>query len=340
MNLLLVGNHFSEKKYNLNAWQDFATHMRAAGNTVITTSNKENKVLRMIDMLVTIWNRRKEYQVAQVDVFSGQAFIWSYLSTKLLAALRKPIILTMHGGNLPEYSSRHSSSVKWLLNAADAVTAPSPYLFSKMSQYRKDITLIPNAIDIDLYPFIQRKTVEPSLIWLRAFHQIYNPEMAIKVVDIIKKSMPEVRLLMIGPDKGDKSFQRVQRLVSRLNLENQVCFPGKCLKSEVPYWLNQGDIFINTTNFDNTPVSVLEALACGLCVVSTNVGGIPHLLKDGENALLVPPDDVSKMAEAVLRILNENGLAHKLSNNARSYAENCDWKIVIQKWQKLFNEIQ
>ncbi len=60
-------------------------------------------------------------------------------------------------------------------------------------------------------------------------------------------------------------------------------------KSEVPAWLAKGDIFLNTTNVDNTPVSVIEAQAAGLCVVSTNVGGIPFLLENGKDALLVPP---------------------------------------------------
>ena len=77
-----------------------------------------------------------------------------------------------------------------------------------------------------------------------------------------------------------------------LGVSERVEFAGGVAKADVPAALSRGDIFLNTTNVDNTPVSVLEAQAAGLAVVSTNVGGLPFLLEDGKNALLVPPDEV------------------------------------------------
>jgi glycosyltransferase involved in cell wall biosynthesis len=100
-------------------------------------------------------------------------------------------------------------------------------------------------------------------------------------------------------------------------------------------WLNHGDVFLNTTNEDNTPVSVLEAMACGLCVVSTEVGGIPHLLAHEVDSLLVPPNDVTAMAAAVRRVLTERGLAEKLSRNGRLKTEQFDWSVVMPQWKEL-----
>jgi len=174
-----------------------------------------------------------------------------------------------------------------------------------MQDYRSDLILIPNAIEISNYSFVERNTPRPDLIWLRAFHEIYHPEMAIEVLQRLQNQFPEVKLTMIGPDKGDGSFQKTQELVDDLNLRSSVSFSGGVSKSDVPIWLNKGDIFLNTTNFDNTPVSVMEAMACGICVVSTNVGGIPFLVEDGVDALLVPPNDPDAMAAAVKRILTE-----------------------------------
>ncbi len=110
-------------------------------------------------------------------------------------------------------------------------------------------------------------------------------------------------------------------------------------KEQVPEILNQGDLFINTTNIDNTPVSVIKSMACGLCIISTNVGGIPYLLEDGSDALLVPPGDPEAMANAVVRILTEPGLAAKLSVNARAKAEQYDWSVVLPKWEQLFEQV-
>jgi len=97
----------------------------------------------------------------------------------------------------------------------------------------------------------------------------------------------------------------------------------------------KGDIFLNTTNVDNAPVTVLEAMASGLCVVSTNVGGIPYMLEDEQDALLVPPDDAEAMAAAVRRVLTEPRLAESLSRNARHKAERSDWAVVLPQWETL-----
>ena len=140
---------------------------------------------------------------------------------------------------------------------------------------------------------------------------------------------------MIGPDKGDGSFQKTRDLSIRLGVQDKVEFPGRVAKKEVPSCLQKGDIFINTTNIDNTPVSVMEAMTCGLCVVSTNVGGIPFLLEDGLDALLVPPSMPDAMSSAVRRILSEPDLAEQLSSHAHQRAAQFDWKIILPIWEYL-----
>jgi glycosyltransferase involved in cell wall biosynthesis len=79
----------------------------------------------------------------------------------------------------------------------------------------------------------------------------------------------------------------------------------------------------------------MEAMACGLCVVSTNVGGIPYLLEDGREALLVRPDDAEAAASAMRRILTEQPLAESLSRNARKKAERFDWSAVLPQWEDI-----
>ncbi len=116
-------------------------------------------------------------------------------------------------------------------------------------------------------------------------------------------------------------------------------FTGKVHKDAVPAVLDRADIFINTTTVDNLPTSVLEAFACGLCVVSTNVGGIPFLVKHGMDGFLVPPGDPDAMAAAVIRILKEPGLAGKLSTNGRRKAGEFDWGAVLPRWKGSFESL-
>ena len=103
-------------------------------------------------------------------------------------------------------------------------------------------------------------------------------------------------------------------------------FPGRVPKAEVPQWLDRGDVFLNTTNVDNTPVSVIEAMACGLPVVSTAVGGVPYLIEHGKDGLLVPPSDARAMADAVRRLLKDPDLAEALARAARLKVEAWDWE--------------
>jgi glycosyltransferase involved in cell wall biosynthesis len=208
-----------------------------------------------------------------------------------------------------------------------------------MEEYCPGIRVIPNAIDITIYPYRKRGPAQPKLVWLRAFHEIYNPVMAIKVLAVLASKYPEVHLTMIGPDKADGSFQRTQAEVAALGLQRHISYSGRVPKSEVPRALSGADVFLNTTNFDNTPVSVIEAMACGLCIVSTNVGGLPYLVENGHDALTVPPRDELSMGAAVDRVLTEVGLAEHLSMNSRRHAEQFDWSVVLSQWVELLNRV-
>jgi glycosyltransferase involved in cell wall biosynthesis len=195
--------------------------------------------------------------------------------------------------------------------------------------------VLPNPLDIRHYEFRLREQIQPHLIWLRTLHFVYNPVLAIEVVAKLVSEFPSIRLTMIGPDRGDGSRQAVEQAIETLGVAERVMLVGGVPKTEVPQWLNKGDVFINTTNIDNTPVSVIEAMACGLCVVSTNVGGIPYLLKDHHDSLLVPSADENAMAAAVRSILIDTNLSKRLSQNARATVEPFDWSIILPEWENL-----
>ncbi len=337
--LLFVGNHFISDRNNQNVTLALMTRLAGRGWQILKTSNKKNKVFRLFDMLFTILSRRKVYQIAEVDIFSGLAFVWAELSVSLLNFLGKPVILTLHGGNLPIFSQNHPDRVQRLLRRAEIVVSPSDYLKTILGKIRPDIVVIPNFVEISSYPYNHRRLPTATLVWMRAFHKIYNPWLAPEVVSLLLNDFPDIKLTMVGPDKGDGSFEKTVSAINRLGVKDRIEFPGLVPKNEVPHWLNKGDIFLNTTNVDNAPVSVIEAMACGLCIVSTNVGGIPFLLEDGVDALLVPPEDPEAMANAVKRILTDPQLAASLSANARKKAEAFSWEKVLPMWEALFYEI-
>jgi glycosyltransferase involved in cell wall biosynthesis len=290
-------------------------------------------------MILTAWSKRKAFNVALITVFSGLAFVYAEAVCMILKLSGKPYVLSLHGGNLPEFSERFPSRTERLLGPAAKVIAPSSYLIEYLRKYRDDLMLVPNPVDISRHSAKIRHGAKPRIIWLRAFHHIYNPTLAPKVVKALLENGLGVHLTMVGPDKEDGSLEATKRVVSRLRIQDKVDIIGGIRKAEVPAFLEANDIFINTTNIDNTPISVIEAMASGLCIVSTNVGGIPFLLEDGIDAVLVKPDNPGAMAVAIRRILVEPGLSERLSINARNKAERFSWDYVLPLWEDLFEKI-
>jgi glycosyltransferase involved in cell wall biosynthesis len=100
---------------------------------------------------------------------------------------------------------------------------------------------------------------------------------------------------------------------------------------------NSFDVFINSSLVDNTPLSTIEAMAMGLCIVATTVGGLPYLLEHGKTALMVPPGDAQRMGDAILTLITDAGFATQLSRQARVKAETMDWSFILPFWREAIN---
>lgn len=336
----MVGNYLSAWGGSRGVCEDLSERLADRGWMVITTSARPGRLARFVDMTRVAWSRRAEYQVAQVDVYSGASFVWAEWVSGWLKLMGKKVILTLHGGNLPVFAKRWPGRVGRLLRQADRVTAPSEYLRTALRPWRPDIDLVPNPIDLKRYSFRLRDRPKPNLVWLRALHRIYNPVLAVEVVAALRRSFPNIRLALYGLDKRDGVLGDLDERIRGFGLADTVRWNGGVPKTAVPNVLSESDVFLNTTDVDNTPVSVIEAMACGLCVVSTDVGGVPDLVRDGEDGLLVGPRDPVGMAAAVTQILEDSGLSARLSGNARRRVAGYDWGSVLPEWEKLVTDVE
>ena len=156
--------------------------------------------------------------------------------------------------------------------------------------------------------------------------------MAIEVLKEIKKTYPKAIMCMVGPDK-DGTLRIVRDLIEKYNLVNSIEITGVLSKKDWHRKSNNYDIFINTTNFDNTPISVIEAMALGLTVVSTDVGGLPYLINNEIDGVLVNKNNSISMANEICKIIKSSN--NMLAKNARKKAESFDWSNNKTKWKEI-----
>ena len=301
---------------------------------VILTSSKKNIFLRMLDMIFSLLKNRKQISFIIIDTYSTLNFYYCLIISVLARFFQIPYYTHLHGGDLNDRLRKSPFFCDLIFKNSKNNISPSKFLFDSFSRKGYSTIYIPNFINIDLYKFKERRSCSLKLLWLRSFHAIYNPEMAIQVVKNLEKSYQNVELCMVGNDK-DGSLKECKKLVDDFGLNKQIKFTGFLPKHEWISLSKNYDIFINTTNYDNMPVSIIEAMALGLPIVTTVVGGLKYLLDNNIDSLFVPKGDVSKMCKQIIRLKTNNDLCHRLSLNGRIKAEQFTWDVVKKDWYKL-----
>lgn len=305
---------------------------------VYSASSQKNRLLRMLDLIRTFLKHRKQADVVIISTFSTLNFYYAWVIALLARFYKVPYIPYLHGGGLPNRLQHSPRMSRAIFHYASANVAPSGYLENAFQQAGFQTTHIPNFIQIQPQCSRVRSYCAAKLLWVRSFEQIYHPEMTIRVFQRIAAKYPGAQLCMVGPDK-DGTLLRCQNIVTNAGLTAQVQFTGKLSKTEWMALAADFDIFISTTRFDNTPVSVLEAMALGLPVVSTDVGGVAYLVEHRREGLLSPSDDLDAMVNNLEMLLDSPALARQLSENAIAKAQRHDWSAVEQQWLELINHL-
>jgi glycosyltransferase involved in cell wall biosynthesis len=231
---------------------------------------------------------------------------------------------------LPNRLKNNPILSKALFKNAYKNIAPSLYTQSNFEKYGfTNIVCISNSIKLKNYPFKQRTYKAVKLLWVRSFSIIYNPLLAIKILKLLLDEGLQASLCMVGPD-NDGSLWKAKKYAEDLNIE--VTFTGKLSKKEWIKLSEDYNFFINTTNFDNMPVSVIEAMALGLPIISTNVGGMSYLIENNEDGILVNPNDAVAFVEAIKRMQTNTEFTTNMALKAGQKVKDFDWELVKKQW--------
>ncbi|WP_242091597.1 glycosyltransferase family 4 protein [Aestuariivivens sediminicola] len=329
--VLYIGNNLKDRRRNITGIAHLGPLLEQEGIQVFYASSQRNKVVRLLDMLYTCWKYNKKVDYVLIDTYSTLNFWYAVWVAQLCRMFKLKYIPILHGGNL---ETRLKQSPLWsqrLFNHAHVNIAPSRFMENTFARYGyTHLKYIPNSIDLDNYQFKSRPLQEPQILWVRSFSNIYNPELAVKVLKCLRDEGIKAYLCMVGPDSGDGSLEATKSLAEALELE--VYFTGKLSKEKWIALSQDYNLFINTTNFDNMPVSVIEAMALGLPVVSTNVGGMPYLITHEKDGILVNPNAEAEFVDAIKILISNPERLKAMTMAARQKAEAFDWSVVREQW--------
>lgn len=269
-----------------------------------------------------------------VHIFS--ASYWSFLLAPAPALLvarvqGKKAVLHYHSGAARDHLARWRTA-RPLLRLAHELVVPSEYLAGVFEEFRLTATVIPNAVDFDRFHYHPRRPLRPRLLCTRNLEPYYGMDVVIRAFAEIKRRFPSASLCLVGSGSLESSLRQ---LVHDLGVQD-VQFAGSVARSEIPRFYEQADIFLNASRLDNLPISILEAFASGLPVVSTAPEGITHVVEHGHTGLLCPVDDWRALADNVDRLLRNPAPADSLAQNAYQACVRYRWAAVRNLWLDVY----
>jgi glycosyltransferase involved in cell wall biosynthesis len=289
---------------------------------------------RMAPYLVALWRASGRAQLVHVMANSGWSWhLFAAPAIWIAHQRRVPVVVNYRGGDAERFFADSFARIKPTLARASTVVVPSRFLASVFARYGVATHIVPNIIDLARFPPRTGAPAAPHLIVTRNLEPIYDVGTAIRAFALVRKRHPDARLTIAGdgPARADLAALAVELAVA-----DGVTFSGSLENREISNLYGSASLMLNPSTVDNMPISILEAWASGVPVVSTNAGGVPYLVDEGRNALLVDPQRPDAMADAALRVLESPDLASSLTKAGRAAAEQCAWPNVREAWFEIY----
>lgn len=282
-----------------------------------------------------LWSNLRNVDIVHIFSASYTSFLLAPLPAWFVARrLEKKTIINYRSGEARNHLT-HSQIARHVLGHADRVVVPSGYLAHVFREFAVSAEIVPNIIDLSQFQFRTRSPLRPHLLCTRGFHPYYGIDVVIRAFAEVQEHFPEAQLDLVGSGSLESD---IRQLVKHLNLRN-VHFLGVASRQEIGRIYDRADIFINASNLDNMPVSVLEAFASGTPVVTTNPEGMPYVVTHERTGLLSPVGDSNALAANILRLLREPELAASLAQNALQESSRYHWPAVRNQWLRIYSEL-
>ena len=270
-----------------------------------------------------------------VHVMANSGWAWHLFAAPAIRIARRkgrPVVVNYRGGLAREFLAQSAASVKATLRGTRLVV-PSEFLREVFAGHGVHADIIPNVVDTATFrPADASRAFRadaPHVVIARNLESIYGIDVGLEALALLRRDAPGLTASIAGsgPDRAALEDQ-----ARRLGLADCVRFTGRLDVAGMVALYQSADLVLNPVRADNTPNSVLEALACGVPVVSTNVGGVPYLVQDRQTAMLAPTESPSGLAAAMAEVLRDPALRQGLIDRGLARARACAWPVVRDQW--------
>lgn len=280
--------------------------------------------------------------------------------TAIQYARRKhiPFVLTHHGElsveSLDNFIQRMCASfyknhlMEKVLSYPNVIISPSEYFINEsrfLGKYRDKVIVIPNGVNIEDFdiPYSKEECREKLKLSLNKNLILFVGNLASrKGLDILVKAMPKIikknpdtELVFVG---SGWMKEKLERLSKKIGVEKSVEFAGFIKENLKPLYYKAADIFVlpSTSTSESFGIVNLEAMACGVSIVASRIGGVPNVVKNGQNGLLVPPGDSEALTDAIIYLLENEDVREKMGRNGRKKVEDYSWDKIAEKTEKVY----
>jgi glycosyltransferase involved in cell wall biosynthesis len=278
--------------------------------------------------------RLARYDVVHVFSASYASFLLAPVPAMLAARVfNKRVLLHYHSGEAHDHLTNWGSLVHPWLKLADEIVVPSTYLRDVFAAFGYRATVIPNVVDLTVFDYRERRPLRPRLLSTRNLEKYYRIDVILEAFALVQAVCPDATLTIAGYGSEEPRL----RALAAQQTKGGVRFLGKVAPEWMPRLYADSDIYLNASEVDNQPVSILEACASGMPIISTPAGDIPSMVRHGETGLLVPPEAPVAMSRAILDTLNRPERALHMAEQAHDELQRFTWSAVKDKWLSTYS---
>lgn len=280
--------------------------------------------------------RAFRYDVLHVFSASYFSFVLAPTPAILIGKLYgRKVLLNYHSGEAEDHLQRWRRTAIPTLRLVDSIIVPSEYLVRVFASFGLEAHPIYNLIDTRQFRFRDRIPTQPVFLSNRNFETHYGVDKVLRAFAIIQQEIPEATLTIAG-DGSQRAA--LQSLAADLQLK-KTTFLGQVSPNLIAGVYDAADVYLNASEIDNQPLSLLEAFACGIPIVTTDAGGIPYIVTNRVNGLVVRCGDVEELARQAIAVLRAPDLTKQMIDRGRKECEKYSWTAVKDSWVSAYHQL-